>query len=78
MKKEGMTGPLALWCDTSRAWPINYRRVEYFAPTNQTLVKSLYEKVLSERSQRLSGLKAIERVRRFEERRGLIARDGET
>ena len=75
--EKWMAGPMALLCDTSRSAPIRINRVDYLPPTNQVLVKFLYEQVLSEGSQRLTGLKAIERVRRFEERRGLIAREGE-
>jgi len=78
MLKKGMTGPLALWCDTSKPWPVKYRPVEYIPPINEALIKKLYDQVKDEKTPKLTGLKAQQRVERYEMKKGLIAIEGET
>ncbi len=76
--KEGLAGHVAPWSDTSKPWPIKYKRVEYIPPVNEALVRKLYDQVKDEKTPKLTGLKAQQRVESYEMRKGLLAKPGET
>lgn len=69
MKKDGMTGPMASWCDTSQPAPVRMKsRVEYFGPTNSKLVKELVEKVFEEEKHRRSPRPNLRAIQKLEEK----------
>jgi hypothetical protein len=69
-----MKGPMELWCNTAQPAPYKAQRVIYLTPTNEVLVKSLYEIVLAEPSSIISGRAAQFRMWERDVRNTAIAK----
>ena len=53
MKKKGMTGPMALWCNTDQPAPVRMKpRAEYFEPTSPKLVEKLLKILIEEEKEK--------------------------
>ena len=69
LKKEGMTGAMSRWLDTSKPAPVRMKpAVEYFEPTSQRLVAKLINQVKAEKGTHRDDMvsRMIARLRRAE------------
>ena len=72
--EKWMTGPMELWCDTSKPVYMGRPKITYLPPTDTALVLKLLNEVKNERSNQrpLSGPAVVRRLRMFDLRTGLL------